>query len=116
MMFPSSMFPWITGRNYFSWGKGSMDLMLNWTDSDYAFIVKRKLQEILPYPYTIKGWMDLNRRIFTALQTEKRVMFILLVLAIVVAGSNIIISTLIMDGYGKDQGYRHIEDDRFFQF
>ncbi len=39
--------------------------------------------------------MDLNRRIFTALQTEKRVMFILLVLAIVVAGTNII-STLIM--------------------
>ena len=39
--------------------------------------------------------MDLNKRLFAALQTEKRVMFILLALAIVVAATNII-STLIM--------------------
>ena len=83
------------GQELFQLGQGVHGLNVKLDDSDYAFIVKRKLQEILPYPYIIKGWMDLNRRIFTALQTEKRVMFILLVLAIVVAGTNII-STLIM--------------------
>lgn len=74
---------------------GVHGLNIRLKDSDLAYIAKEDLKKILGYPYIVKGWMDLNRRLFTALQTEKRVMFILLVLAVMVAATNII-STLIM--------------------
>lgn len=74
---------------------GVHGLNIRLKDSDLAYIAKEDIKKILGYPYIVKGWMDLNRRLFTALQTEKRVMFILLVLAVMVAATNII-STLIM--------------------
>lgn len=83
------------GQELFSLGNGVHGLNLKLYDAELAYLAKQELKRLLSYPYIIKGWMDLNRTIFTALQTEKRVMFILLVLAVVVAGTNII-STLIM--------------------
>lgn len=83
------------GRELFQLGEGVHGLNIRLDDSDLAHVVKEELKSTLGYPYIVKGWMDLNRRLFTALQTEKRVMFILLVLAVMVAATNII-STLIM--------------------
>ena len=82
-------------QDLFSLGTGVHGLTVKLSDADLAFSVKKDLKQKFAYPYVIKGWMDLNRRLFSALQTEKRVMFILLVLAVVVAATNII-STLIM--------------------
>lgn len=83
------------GQELFQLGQGVHGINAKLKDSEYAYIVKEELKKTLSYPYIIKGWMDLNKRIFAALQTEKRVMFILLILAVMVAATNII-STLIM--------------------
>ena len=82
-------------QDLFSLGTGVHGINLRLLDADLAYLAKQELIRVFPYPYMIKGWMDLNRRLFAALQTEKRVMFILLILAVAVAGTNII-STLIM--------------------
>ena len=47
------------------------------------------------FPYEAKDWLRLNRNLFSALQMEKMVMFIILVLIILVASFNIV-STLSM--------------------
>ncbi|HRZ87128.1 MAG TPA: lipoprotein-releasing ABC transporter permease subunit [bacterium] len=60
-----------------------------------AEIVKQELMSQLRPPLYAYSWIDQNRNLFAALKTEKNVMFILLVLAIAVAATNII-STLIM--------------------
>lgn len=83
------------GQELFQLGNGVHGINVKLNDSDLAYLAKEELKNILSYPYTVRGWMDLNRRLFTALQTEKRVMFLLLVLAVMVAATNII-STLIM--------------------
>lgn len=82
-------------QDLFQLGNGVHGLYIKLTDSELAYLIKKELQTMFPYPYVIKGWMDLNRRLFRALQTEKKVMFILLAFAIVVAATNII-STLVM--------------------
>lgn len=83
------------GQELFQLGKGVHGINVKLVDSELAYLAKEEIKGILGYPYIVKGWMDLNRRLFTALQTEKRVMFILLVLAVVVAATNVV-STLIM--------------------
>jgi lipoprotein-releasing system permease protein len=83
------------GQELFQLGTGVHGVNVKLKDADLAYLAKEELKNILSYPYIVRGWMDLNRRLFTALQTEKRVMFILLVLAVMVAATNII-STLIM--------------------
>jgi lipoprotein-releasing system permease protein len=83
------------GQELFQLGSGVHGLNVKLKDSDLSYLAKEELKNILSYPYVVRGWMDLNKRLFTALQTEKRVMFILLILAVMVAAANII-STLIM--------------------
>lgn len=83
------------GKELFSLPDGVHGINLKLTDADLAKKVKEELREEFDYPIIMRGWMDINRRLFAALQTEKRVMFILLILAVVVAATNII-STLIM--------------------
>ena len=58
-------------------------------------IVKERLKKILPYPFQIKTWKDINRNLFSAMKLEKVTMFIILMLIIVIAGFNII-STIVM--------------------
>ncbi|MBI4846751.1 MAG: ABC transporter permease [Candidatus Omnitrophica bacterium] len=57
--------------------------------------VKKKIQELLGFPYFTRTWMDLNRNLFNALKLEKTAMFIILTLIVLVASMNIA-STLIM--------------------
>lgn len=60
-----------------------------------AYTIKRALQKVFRHPFTVKTWMDLDRNLMRALAIEKKMMFIILALIIVVACFNIA-SSLIM--------------------
>jgi len=64
-------------------------------DFDKAFEVKKKIVQKLGYPYYARTWIERNKNLFRAIQTEKVVMFIILVVAIIIAAFNIS-STLVM--------------------
>lgn len=57
--------------------------------------IARQLEKKLGYPYWARHWMEMNKNLFSALRMEKRVMFIILSLIVLVAMFNII-TTLIM--------------------
>ena len=60
-----------------------------------ADVISRALQSKLGFPYFAQNWMQMNKNLFSALKLEKRVMFIILSLIVLVAAFNII-SALIM--------------------
>lgn len=57
--------------------------------------IKGELQRTFRYPFVIKSWMDLDKNLMRALAIEKKIMFIMLGLIILVACFNIA-SSLIM--------------------
>ena len=60
-----------------------------------ADVIARAIQGKLGYPFWANNWMQMNRNLFAALKLERRVMFIILSLIVLVAAFNII-SALIM--------------------
>ncbi|MBN1365592.1 MAG: lipoprotein-releasing ABC transporter permease subunit [Syntrophaceae bacterium] len=60
-----------------------------------ADVIARKIQSKLGFPFWTQNWMQMNKNLFSALKLEKRVMFIILSLIVLVAAFNII-SALIM--------------------
>lgn len=60
-----------------------------------ADVIARDIQGKLGYPFWANNWMQMNRNLFAALKLERRVMFIILSLIVLVASFNII-SALIM--------------------
>ena len=70
------------------------------TDIYDARNVAQKIVAKLGFPYWAQDWMQMNRNLFKALKLERRVMFIILVLIILVAAFNIA-SSLIMMVMGK---------------
>jgi len=70
-------------------------LRLKLDDVFYAQRVARDLGPKLPGPYLITDWTQAHSNFFRAIQTEKRVMFIILLLIVAVAAFNIV-STLVM--------------------
>jgi len=60
-----------------------------------ANVIARQIQNRLGFPFYAQNWMQMNKNLFSALRLEKRVMFIILSLIVLVAAFNII-SALIM--------------------
>jgi lipoprotein-releasing system permease protein len=72
---------------------------------DDIFIADRVARDIeaqLDFPYQARDWMKLNRNLFSALELEKVMMFVILVLIILVASFNIV-STLTMTVVEKNR-------------
>jgi len=69
-------------------------------DINKARSIATKIIEKLGFPYWTRDWMQMNRNLFRALKLERRVMFVILTLIILVAAFNIA-STLIMMVMGK---------------
>ncbi len=57
--------------------------------------VAQDIESRLEFPYQARDWMKLNRNLFSALELEKDMMFVILILIILVASFNIV-STLTM--------------------
>ncbi len=58
--------------------------------------IKRELQGVFRYPYVVRTWMDLDRNLMTALSMERKIMFIILGLIVIVACFNIGSSLIMM--------------------
>jgi len=67
-----------------------------------ADIISQSILSHLGFPYWTMDWMQMNRNFFSALKLEKKAMFVILTLIIMVAAFNIA-STLIMMVMGKTQ-------------
>jgi len=87
------------GRHLFRLGNSVHAIKVKLDNIDNAAIAKEKIQdalyENLGFGYTTRSWMDQNKNLFSAIQMEKRVMFIILFLISIVAALNII-SMLVM--------------------
>jgi lipoprotein-releasing system permease protein len=70
------------------------------TDIYHARNVAQRITDKLGFPYWARDWMQMNRNLFKALKLERRVMFIILTLIVLVAAFNIA-SSLIMMVMGK---------------
>ena len=57
--------------------------------------IAKQIEQKLGFPYWGRNWMEMNKNLFSALKLEKRVMFLILSLIVLVAAFNII-SALIM--------------------
>jgi len=69
-------------------------------DIYHARAVAQRITDKLGFPYWARDWMQMNRNLFKALKLERRVMFIILSLIVLVAAFNIA-SSLIMMVMGK---------------
>jgi len=72
-------------------------------DIDQAWLVASRIKEKIGSDYYIRHWMELNRDLFSAFQTEKKLSFIVLAMIILVASFNIIGTlTLLVMTKGKE--------------
>ena len=84
-----------TAQDFFSMGDVVTGVEVKVDDIFIADRVAAEVERNLGFPYGARDWMKLNKNLFSALQLEKMIMFIILVLIILVASFNIV-STLTM--------------------
>jgi lipoprotein-releasing system permease protein len=82
-------------KRLFSLADAVSGLRLKVDDVFYARQIAREIGPKLPGQYMITDWTQAHSNFFKAIQTEKRVMFIILLLIVAVAAFNIV-STLVM--------------------
>ncbi len=69
---------------------GPSGIRLRLDNMDNASLVKQRLSSAFGPLYTVQTWMDTNTNLFTAIAMEKKVMFIILSLIILVAVINLV--------------------------
>lgn len=82
-------------QNFFNMQDNVTGIEIRVNDIYKAGEIAEVIGEKLGYPYWARNWMQMNKNLFSALRLEKRVMFIILSLIVLVAAFNII-TTLIM--------------------
>ncbi len=82
-------------KRLFSLDDAVSGLRLKVDDVFYARQIAREIGPKLPGEYMVTDWTQAHSNFFKAIQTEKRVMFIILLLIVAVAAFNIV-STLVM--------------------
>ncbi|MBW2617456.1 MAG: lipoprotein-releasing ABC transporter permease subunit [Deltaproteobacteria bacterium] len=82
-------------QDFLNLGEAVTGVEIKVKDIYQAKAVSDKVAAVLGQPYWSRDWMEMNRNLFAALKLEKKAMFIILVLIILVAAFNIA-STLIM--------------------
>ncbi len=85
-----------TAQDMFRSGDTVSGIALRLRDGMEVNGVKRSLQAMLGGSYMVKSWMDLDRNLVTALAMEKKMMFIILGLIVMVACFNISSSLIMM--------------------
>ena len=85
-----------TARDLFRMGNSVTGVGLRVEDEMNVSKIKFRLQSMLGYPYIVKSWMDLDRNLVSAIALEKKMMFIILALIVMVACFNISSSLIMM--------------------
>ena len=84
------------GQSFFGLGDRITGYEIRIRDMDRAPELAEELVELVGgFPFRANNWIDLNQNLFSWMKTEKRVMFIILIMIILVAGFNIA-SSLVM--------------------
>jgi len=82
-------------QNFFNMQEDVTGIEIKVNDIYKAGKIAEVIEKKLGYPYWARNWMQMNKNLFSALRLEKRVMFIILSLIVLVAAFNII-TALIM--------------------
>jgi len=82
-------------QEFLSMGENVTGIEIKVKDIYKADVIAKTIEKTLGFPYWARNWMEMNKNLFAALRLEKRVMFIILSLIVLVAAFNII-TTLIM--------------------
>lgn len=82
-------------QEFLNMGEQVTGIEIKVTDIYKADVIAKAIEKKLGFPYWARNWMEMNKNLFSALKLEKRVMFIILSLIVLVAAFNII-TTLIM--------------------
>lgn len=83
------------GQSFFGMGERITGIEAKVNDIYQADTIALEIARRLGQVYWVRTWMEMNRSLFAALKLERRVMFLILSLIVLVAAFNII-STLIM--------------------
>ena len=79
-----------TAQDFFNMGDVVTGVQIRVDDIFGAARIADEIEEALGFPYLARDWMQLNKNLFSALQLEKIMMFIILILIVLVASFNII--------------------------
>ncbi|MBI3610532.1 MAG: lipoprotein-releasing ABC transporter permease subunit [Nitrospirae bacterium] len=79
-----------TAQDFFNLGDVVTGVEVKVDDIFAADRISRAIELELGFPYWARDWMKLNKNLFSALQLEKMMMFIILILIILVASFNIV--------------------------
>lgn len=88
--------PLEAAQELFDLGRGVTTIEVKTTDFYTAYRTAEKIQELLGYRYDATDWKDFNRNLFSWMTLEKWMMFLVLMLFVFVAASNIIALLIMM--------------------
>jgi lipoprotein-releasing system permease protein len=85
----------LDAQRFFDLGDSVTGIEVRGTDLYDAKAIGDRIRDTLGFPFRVRDWMEINHNLFSALQLEKTVYFIVLLLIVLVAAFNIV-ATLIM--------------------